>query len=220
MRVEENLGDIVLVKIEKKKYWMQDDWYCKYITVKTPSGDYVEFPCFRWLVDDKEVVLRDGQGSHQFICLFASCSSSFIASPESPSLTLSVVARLPQDDKTSLVKQHRQKELDSRRKTYRQVSTSISACYRRLRLLTDNCAALYRWKEWQPGFPMSIDANRHKDLPRDIQFDSEKGVDFVLNYSKAYVLPLTAFLSEKGLTEVVITDDAPQCNRLPSAVLT
>lgn len=42
-----------------------------------------------------------------------------------------------------------------------------------------------RWKEWQPGFPMSIDANRHKDLPRDIQFDSEKGVDFVLNYTKA-----------------------------------
>lgn len=37
---------------------------------------------------------------------------------------------------------------------------------------------------------MSIDANRHKDLPRDIQFDSEKGVDFVLNYSKAYVLYL------------------------------
>lgn len=41
---------------------------------------------------------------------------------------------------------------------------------------------------------MSIDASRHKDLPRDIQFDSEKGVDFVLNYSKAYVLPLAACL--------------------------
>uniref|UniRef100_A0A4W6CE04 Arachidonate 5-lipoxygenase b, tandem duplicate 3 n=1 Tax=Lates calcarifer TaxID=8187 RepID=A0A4W6CE04_LATCA len=130
VRVGEDLGEIVLVKIEKKKYWVQDDWYCRYITVKTPSGDYVEFPCFRWLVDDKEVVLRDGR------------------------------AHLPQDDKTSVVKQHRQKELDLRRKTY-------------------------RWKEWQPGFPMSIDANRHKDLPRDIQFDSEKGVDFVLNYSKA-----------------------------------
>ncbi|XP_068423941.1 polyunsaturated fatty acid 5-lipoxygenase-like isoform X2 [Clinocottus analis] len=130
VRVGENLGEILLVKIEKKKYWMQDDWYCSYITVKTPSGDYLEFPCFRWLVDDKEVVLRDGR------------------------------AHLPQDDKTSLVKQHRQKELDSRRKTY-------------------------RWKEWQPGFPMSIDADRHKDLPRDVQFDSEKGVDFVLNYSKA-----------------------------------
>uniref|UniRef100_UPI003AAA3D8C polyunsaturated fatty acid 5-lipoxygenase isoform X3 n=1 Tax=Centroberyx gerrardi TaxID=166262 RepID=UPI003AAA3D8C len=128
--VGEHLGEIVLVKIEKKKYWVQDDWYCRYITVKTPTGDYVEFPCFRWLVDDKEVVLRDGR------------------------------ARLPQDDKTRLVKQHRQKELETRRKTY-------------------------RWKEWQPGIPMSIDANRHKDLPRDIQFDSEKGVDFVLNYSKA-----------------------------------
>uniref|UniRef100_A0A3P8T533 Arachidonate 5-lipoxygenase b, tandem duplicate 1 n=1 Tax=Amphiprion percula TaxID=161767 RepID=A0A3P8T533_AMPPE len=128
VRVEENLGDIVLVKIEKRKYWMQDDWYCRYITVKTPSGDYVEFPCFRWLVDDKEVVLRDGRGTH-----------------------------IPQDDKTGLVKQHRQKELETRKKTY-------------------------RWKEWQPGFPMSIDANRHKDLPRDIQFDSEKGVDFILNY--------------------------------------
>uniref|UniRef100_A0A3P8PGM8 Arachidonate 5-lipoxygenase a n=1 Tax=Astatotilapia calliptera TaxID=8154 RepID=A0A3P8PGM8_ASTCA len=129
VRVGENLGDIVLVKIEKKKYWVQDDWYCRYITVKTPSGDYLEFPCFCWLVNDKEVVLRDGR------------------------------AHLPQDDKTSLVKQHRQKELDGRRKTY-------------------------RWREWQPGFPMSIDANRHKDLPRDIQFDSEKGVDFILNYSK------------------------------------
>ncbi|XP_035982697.1 polyunsaturated fatty acid 5-lipoxygenase [Fundulus heteroclitus] len=130
VKVGENLGDIVLVKIEKKKYWMLDDWYCRYVTVKTPSGDYVEFPCFRWLVDDKEVVLRDGR------------------------------AFLPQDDKSSIVKQHRQKELDHRRKTY-------------------------RWKEWQPGFPMSIDANRHRDLPRDIQFDSEKGVDFILNYSKA-----------------------------------
>ncbi|XP_061693848.1 polyunsaturated fatty acid 5-lipoxygenase-like isoform X3 [Syngnathoides biaculeatus] len=43
----------------------------------------------------------------------------------------------------------------------------------------------YRWMQWQPGFPMSIDAKRHQDLPRDIQFDSEKGVDFVLNYRKA-----------------------------------
>lgn len=132
----EDLGEILLVKIEKNKYWVQDDWFCKYITVKTHDGDYVEFPCFRWLVDDKEVVLRDGR------------------------------ACLPQDDKFSLVKQHRQKELDMRRKTY-------------------------RWKEWQPGFPLSIDADRHKDLPRDIQFDSEKGVDFLMNYSKAYVLKQT-----------------------------
>ncbi|CAL8390978.1 unnamed protein product [Arctogadus glacialis] len=128
--VGEDLGEIVLVKIEKNKYWVQDDWYCRYITVKTPGGEYLEFPCFRWLVDEKEVVLRDGR------------------------------ARLCQNEKTMIAKQHRQQELDLRRRTY-------------------------KWQEWQPGFPMSIDAAKHKDLPRDIQFDSEKGVDFVLNYSKA-----------------------------------
>lgn len=51
--------------------------------------------------------------------------------------------------------------------------------------MNNNYLASHRWREWQPGFPMSIDANRHKDLPRDIQFDTEKGVDFVLNYAKA-----------------------------------
>ncbi|XP_061083609.1 polyunsaturated fatty acid 5-lipoxygenase [Conger conger] len=130
VKVSEDIGEIVFVKIEKRKYWVQDDWYCKYITVKTPCGEYLEFPCYRWIPDDKEVALRDGR------------------------------ARLPQDDKTRLVKQHRRKELETRQK-------------------------VYRWREWQPGFPMSIDANSHKELPRDIQFDSEKGVDFTLNYTKA-----------------------------------
>ncbi|TTG62688.1 Arachidonate 5-lipoxygenase [Bagarius yarrelli] len=130
IKVAEDLGDLELLKIEKNKYWVHDDWYCKYITVKTPSGDYIEFPCFRWIVDEKEVILRDGR------------------------------ARLPQHDKTRVAKQHRRKELENRQKAF-------------------------RWKEWQPGFPMSIDANSHKDLPRDIQFDSEKGIDFALNYSKA-----------------------------------
>lgn len=139
VRVGEDLGDIVLVKIEKKKYWVHDDWYCRYITVKTPSGEYLEFPCFRWLVDEKEVVLRDGRGTAiGFICLVWSlrCEKSANRPPMMlhPSLCLvSVVAHLPQDDKTSLVKQHRQKELDMRRKTYRQVH-SAHVCYRRLRL--------------------------------------------------------------------------------------
>lgn len=80
----------------------------------------------------------------------------------------------------------------------------VAVCHRRRRLLTHNSAVLFRWKEWQPGFPMSIDADRHKDLPRDVQFDSEKGVDFILNYSKAYVLPQTGRCSNalKGLPAV------------------
>ncbi|KAM9364331.1 polyunsaturated fatty acid 5-lipoxygenase-like [Pholidichthys leucotaenia] len=127
--VEQNLGDILLVKLEKR-HQMRDDWNCRYITVTTPSGENVDFPCFRWLVDEKEVVLRDGR------------------------------ARLPQDDKTSLMKEQRQKELENRRK-------------------------MYRWTEWQPGFPMSIDAKKYKDLPRDVQFDSDKGIDFNLNFANA-----------------------------------
>lgn len=67
-------------------------------------------------------------------------------------------------------------------------------------MLTNNSTVVYRWKEWQPGFPMSIDANRHSELPRDIQFDSEKGVDFVLNYSKAYVLPAVVINNQFYIT--------------------
>ncbi|KAM9197280.1 polyunsaturated fatty acid 5-lipoxygenase isoform 3-T3 [Dugong dugon] len=128
--VDEELGEIQLVKIEKRKYWLRDDWYLKYITLKTPYGDYIEFPCYRWITGDGEIVLRDGR------------------------------AKLARDDQIHILKQHRRKELETRQKQY-------------------------RWIEWNPGFPLSIDAKCHKDLPRDIQFDCEKGVDFVLNYSKA-----------------------------------
>lgn len=74
IRAGEDLGEIVLVKVQKRKFWVHDDWYCRYITVKTPAGDYVEFPCFRWLVDDKEVVLRDGRGG----CPLPICCSSIL----------------------------------------------------------------------------------------------------------------------------------------------
>ncbi|XP_060142281.1 polyunsaturated fatty acid 5-lipoxygenase isoform X3 [Globicephala melas] len=128
--VDDELGDIQLIRIEKRKYWLHDDWYLKYITLKTPCGDYIEFPCYRWISGESEIVLRDGR------------------------------AKLACDDQIHILKQHRRKELETRQKEY-------------------------RWMEWNPGFPLSIDAKCHKDLPRDIQFDSEKGVDFVLNYSKA-----------------------------------
>ncbi|XP_054840938.1 polyunsaturated fatty acid 5-lipoxygenase [Eublepharis macularius] len=128
--VSEDLGEIQLIKIEKRKYWFPDDWYLKYITVKTPIGDYLEFPCYRWITDEKEVVLRDGR------------------------------AKLSRDDKAPILKHHRRKELEDRQK-------------------------LYRWGEWHPGFPLNIDAKTHRELPRNIQFDSEKGVDFILNYTKA-----------------------------------
>lgn len=60
--MDDELGDIQLVKIEKRKYWLHDDWYLKYITLKTPYGDYIEFPCYRWITGEGELVLRDGRG--------------------------------------------------------------------------------------------------------------------------------------------------------------
>ncbi|XP_038639208.1 polyunsaturated fatty acid 5-lipoxygenase-like [Scyliorhinus canicula] len=90
--VSDDIGEILLVKIEKRKYWVHDDWYCKYITIKTPTGEYVEFPCYRWITDHKEIELRDGH------------------------------ARLPSDDQTQITRQHRRRELEERQKLYSDVS--------------------------------------------------------------------------------------------------
>ncbi|XP_029464988.1 arachidonate 5-lipoxygenase-like [Rhinatrema bivittatum] len=127
---KEDLGEIYLVKIEKHKICFEDDWYCKYITVKAPCGKCMEFPCYKWITSKEEFVLRDGR------------------------------AKLLQDDKIQILKEYRQKELEARQK-------------------------LYRWKEWQPGFLLSIDANSHSELPREVQFDGKKLYDFDLNYIRA-----------------------------------
>ncbi|XP_067249519.1 polyunsaturated fatty acid 5-lipoxygenase-like isoform X1 [Chanodichthys erythropterus] len=125
--VNETLGHIVLVKLEKKKFLFNNQWYCKYINVTSPSGDSFEFPCYRWIGNEKEVSLREG------------------------------IALLPQDDQTSLLKEHRRSELESRQQ-------------------------LFRWKEWRLGFPMSMDVNSSNELPSDIQFEAAKSVDFNSNF--------------------------------------
>ncbi|XP_051758823.1 polyunsaturated fatty acid 5-lipoxygenase-like isoform X4 [Ctenopharyngodon idella] len=87
--VKETLGHIVLVKFEKKKLLFNDQWYCRNINVTSPSGDCFDFPCYRWIGNEKEVVLQEG------------------------------MARLPQDDQTSLLKEHRRSELQSRQQLFR-----------------------------------------------------------------------------------------------------
>ncbi|XP_060047766.1 polyunsaturated fatty acid 5-lipoxygenase isoform X2 [Erinaceus europaeus] len=94
--VDEELGDIQLVKIEKRKYWLHDDWYLKYITLKTPCGDYIEFPCYRWITGEGEIILRDGR------------------------------AKLARDDQIHILKQHRRKELETRQKQYRMENLFIN----------------------------------------------------------------------------------------------
>uniref|UniRef100_A0A8C2ER14 Arachidonate 5-lipoxygenase n=1 Tax=Cyprinus carpio TaxID=7962 RepID=A0A8C2ER14_CYPCA len=106
IHVEKELGDIVQVKLEKEKHLVNIfPWFSEHIKVKTPSGDYFEFPCYRWLVDNKEVIIREGTGTYR--------------------LTLLIIQ------------------------------------------------FLMKWKEWSPGFPMSIDA-KVNELPKDVQFDGNK----------------------------------------------
>ncbi|XP_026093479.1 arachidonate 5-lipoxygenase-like [Carassius auratus] len=136
VHVEKNIGNIVQVKLEKDQH--NHPWFCEHIKVQTPSGDCFEFPCYWWLVDENEVMIREG------------------------------TARLPQDDTESFQEQ-RKDELESRRK-------------------------IFRWREWSPGFPMSIDADLN-DLPKEVQFDRKKNFDWEWNFVRvALYLRLEKFV--------------------------
>lgn len=55
------LGPLILVRLEKQKYWVEDNWFCRHVTVEPPGGDRVQtFPCYRWLVGDVKLEVREG----------------------------------------------------------------------------------------------------------------------------------------------------------------
>ncbi|XP_062849637.1 polyunsaturated fatty acid 5-lipoxygenase-like [Trichomycterus rosablanca] len=55
------LGRLLLVRLEKECYWLEDNWYCRYVEV-TPAagGNSQTFPCYCWLVGNMTVEIRDG----------------------------------------------------------------------------------------------------------------------------------------------------------------
>jgi len=59
-----DLGPLILVRLEKQKYWVEDNWFCRYVKVRVPGERCIyTFPCYRWLVGDGVVVeLREGTG--------------------------------------------------------------------------------------------------------------------------------------------------------------
>ncbi|XP_055056823.1 arachidonate 12-lipoxygenase, 12S-type isoform X2 [Misgurnus anguillicaudatus] len=62
VRSSTHLGRLILVRLEKQKYWVEDNWFCRYVKVSVPGErrSYT-FPCYRWLVGDKVMVeLREG----------------------------------------------------------------------------------------------------------------------------------------------------------------
>lgn len=57
------LGSVFVVRLEKQKYWVEDNWFCRYVKVEPPGGDSeLIFPCYRWLIGDAKVEIREGTG--------------------------------------------------------------------------------------------------------------------------------------------------------------
>uniref|UniRef100_A0A8D3DZ06 Arachidonate 12-lipoxygenase n=1 Tax=Scophthalmus maximus TaxID=52904 RepID=A0A8D3DZ06_SCOMX len=86
------LGSLLLVRLEKQRYWVEDNWFCRYVTVEPPGGDKVVFPCYRWLTGDIKVDLRAG------------------------------TAKTQRDDALAQLLAHRRTELQDRQKIYRWVT--------------------------------------------------------------------------------------------------
>ncbi|KAM6949445.1 arachidonate 12-lipoxygenase, 12S-type [Aplochiton taeniatus] len=55
-------GPVLLVRLEKQRYWVEDNWFCRYVTVEPTGGaeEPITFPCYRWLIGDIKVELREG----------------------------------------------------------------------------------------------------------------------------------------------------------------
>ncbi|XP_045920852.1 arachidonate 12-lipoxygenase, 12S-type [Micropterus dolomieu] len=87
------LGSLLLVRLEKQRYWVEDNWFCRYVTVEPPGGEKVlTFPCYRWFIGDFKLEIREG------------------------------TAKTLRDDSLPLLLAHRKTELQERRMTYRWVT--------------------------------------------------------------------------------------------------
>ncbi|XP_074554950.1 arachidonate 12-lipoxygenase, 12S-type [Halichoeres trimaculatus] len=87
------LGSLILVRLEKQRYWVEDNWFCRYVMVEPPGGGKVlTFPCYRWLIGDVQLEIREG------------------------------AAKTLKDDVSPQLLAHRKTELQERKTTYRWVT--------------------------------------------------------------------------------------------------
>lgn len=90
VRTTASLGRLILVRLEKQRYFIEDNWFCRYVVVEPPDGgETLTFPCYRWLVGDVKVELREG------------------------------TAKKASQDSLAQLLAHRKIELQERQKTYR-----------------------------------------------------------------------------------------------------
>nr|XP_046236199.1 arachidonate 12-lipoxygenase, 12S-type [Scatophagus argus] len=89
------LGSLLLVRLEKQRYWVEDNWFCRYVSVQPPGEDKaLIFPCYRWLIGDVKIEIREG------------------------------TAKTLMDDSLPQLLAHRKMELQARQMTYRWVTWS------------------------------------------------------------------------------------------------
>ncbi|XP_076140863.1 polyunsaturated fatty acid lipoxygenase ALOX15B-like [Alosa pseudoharengus] len=59
LECEASLGELIYLKLRTQAFLgLDNQWFCDKITVKTPEGDAILFPCYRWLGSSETVVLR------------------------------------------------------------------------------------------------------------------------------------------------------------------
>ncbi|XP_038392520.1 polyunsaturated fatty acid lipoxygenase ALOX15 [Canis lupus familiaris] len=89
--VEEHLGPLLFVKLQKWHFLQDDAWFCNWISVQGPgdSGEEFTFPCYRWVEGSGILSLPEGTG------------------------------RTVVDDPQDLFKDYREKELEKKRNLYR-----------------------------------------------------------------------------------------------------
>uniref|UniRef100_A0A4W5LEW2 Uncharacterized protein n=1 Tax=Hucho hucho TaxID=62062 RepID=A0A4W5LEW2_9TELE len=63
-----SLGQLEFVVLDTKPYallgYINDDWFCSKVVVTTPEGDTANFPCYRWILSNKQLVFREATGQN------------------------------------------------------------------------------------------------------------------------------------------------------------
>ena len=64
MHTDNPLGDLIFMKLSSNAYLTtQNEWFCDKISVTTPEGAKVSFPCYRWLHPHKKMYITPATGT-------------------------------------------------------------------------------------------------------------------------------------------------------------
>nr|DAZ89670.1 TPA_exp: arachidonate 15-lipoxygenase [Cryptoprocta ferox] len=155
--VQEYLGPLLFVKLHKWHLFQDDAWFCNWVSVQGPgeSGAEFKFPCYRWVEGTDILTLAEGTG------------------------------RTVVDDSQGVFKQHREQELEERRK-------------------------LYRWGNWKDGLILNMAGATISDLPVDERFLEDKRLDFEASLAKG----LAELAIKDSLNVLTCWDDLEDFNRI------